>query len=377
MKYTTNDIHNIRAMVMELSLLSGAEYEVIILVDAKDQILPNPMDNAAMDSLKKVYLPEELRGLAVFFNTKLLGDWYPTIDAHHQCRSSHSFVENTTLSGNLRWMPGRYTGHLYHLLEQATAFAKRQPRKHLWERNSYFYIPTVHGTWDEFNKMVDQDMADLPTIWGPVPVEGLNFSKEAPFPPPMPTAEINTSSWGIGEEADVITWLPQFNPVNTGWPMRDVIYGFSQGPHTPRRSSPVAMSRLSARLLHMMHNDLVEKGLGLGSEMSPTSWALYYGFKSVQIPQPVYHAQKWDPDELNRRANSGEPGAISAGSDSIWTWDMHHDILKNMTYMFDSEYPGRLYRAWLGNGDADEWKRANRFICLPPMLLHPVKNTTV
>jgi hypothetical protein len=82
MKYTTNDIHNIRAMVMELSLLSGAEYEVIILVDAKDQILPNPMDNAAMDSLKKVYLPEELRGLAVFFNTKLLGDWYPTIDAH-------------------------------------------------------------------------------------------------------------------------------------------------------------------------------------------------------------------------------------------------------------------------------------------------------
>lgn len=69
-------------MVMELSLLSGAEYEVIILVDAKDQILPNPMDNAAMDSLKKVYLPEELRGLAVFFNTKLLGDWYPTIDAH-------------------------------------------------------------------------------------------------------------------------------------------------------------------------------------------------------------------------------------------------------------------------------------------------------
>ena len=69
-------------MVMELSLLSGAEYEAIILVDVKDQILPNPMDNAAMDSLKKECLPEELRGLAVFFNTKLLGDWYPTIDVH-------------------------------------------------------------------------------------------------------------------------------------------------------------------------------------------------------------------------------------------------------------------------------------------------------
>ncbi|CAG8892451.1 unnamed protein product [Penicillium nalgiovense] len=301
MKYTTNDIHNIRAMVMELSLLSGAEYEVIILVDANDQILPNPMDNVAMDSLKEEYLPEELRELAVFFNTKLLEDWYPTIDVH---QAMYQYFQPVQIFSQLHqeydfiWqfeMDARYTGHLYHLLEQATAFAKQQPRKHLWERNSYFYIPTVHGTWDEFNKMVDQDMADLPTIWGPVPVKGLNFSKEAHFPPPMPTAEIDTSGWGIGEEADVITWLPQFNPANTGWPMRDVIYGFTQGPDTPRRSSPVAMSRLSARLLRMMHADLAEKGLGLGSEMSPTSWALYYGLKSVQIPQPVYHAHKWNP----------------------------------------------------------------------------------
>lgn len=82
MKYTTNDIHNIRAMVMELSLLSGAEYEVILLIDAKDEMLPEPMDNFAMDSFKEEYLPKELRGLAVFFNTELLEDWYPTIDVH-------------------------------------------------------------------------------------------------------------------------------------------------------------------------------------------------------------------------------------------------------------------------------------------------------
>jgi hypothetical protein len=40
------------------------------------------MDNAAMDSLKKVYLPEELRGLAVFFNTKLLGDLFNGEHSH-------------------------------------------------------------------------------------------------------------------------------------------------------------------------------------------------------------------------------------------------------------------------------------------------------
>lgn len=82
MKYTTNDIHNIRAMIMELSLLSGAEYEVILLIDAKDEVLPDPMENAAMCSFKEEHLPQELRGLAVFFNTKLLKDWYPTIDVH-------------------------------------------------------------------------------------------------------------------------------------------------------------------------------------------------------------------------------------------------------------------------------------------------------
>ncbi|KAJ5373945.1 hypothetical protein N7517_005951 [Penicillium concentricum] len=186
----------------------------------------------------------------------------------------------------------RYTGHLYHFLEQATAFAKQQFRLHPWERNSYFYIPAVHGTWDEFKNTVDHCMVNLPTVWGPMPVEGPNVSKEAHFLSPKPTAEIETCTWGLGEEADVITWLPQFNPANTGWPMRDVIYGFTEGQGIPRRSSPVAMSRLSARVLHMMHTDLAEKGLGLGSEMSPTSWALYYGLKSVQIPQPVYHAQE-------------------------------------------------------------------------------------
>ncbi|KAK4862480.1 hypothetical protein LT330_002613 [Penicillium expansum] len=328
MKYTTNDIHNIRAMVMELSLLSGAEYEVILLIDAKDEMLPEPMDNFAMDSFKEEYLPKELRGLAVFFNTELLEDWYPTIDVHE---AMYQYFQPQFE------MDARYTGHLYHLLEQATAFAKQQPRKHLWERNSYFYIPKVHGTWDEFNKMVDQ-----------------NVSKEAPFPAPTPTAEIDRSRWGVGEEPDVITWLPQFNPASTGWPMRDVIYEFIEGQSTPRRASPVAMSRLSARVLRLMHTDLVDNGLALGLEMSSTSWALYYGLKSVQIPQPVYHAQEWDLEELNRRANSGEPGAISARSDSIWTWNMHHDILKNMTYMFDSEYSGRLYRAWLGDGNVEE-----------------------
>jgi hypothetical protein len=80
-EYTDNDILNIRAMIMELSLLSGAEYEVILLIDAHDEILPDASDKKGMEELKQE-LPAELRGLAVYFNSQILEDWYPLIDAH-------------------------------------------------------------------------------------------------------------------------------------------------------------------------------------------------------------------------------------------------------------------------------------------------------
>jgi hypothetical protein len=141
-----------------------------------------------------------------------------------------------------------------------------------------------------------------------------------------------------------------------------------------------------------MHADKAEKGMGLASEMSPTSWALYYGLKAVQVPQPIYHAHDTNPVELNRRANSGKPGKISAGWNSIWSWNQHNDILMKMSYMFGSEFPEKIYRAWLGYDDSEKVSGfvdpltflvifANKHgkdghrLCLPPMFLHPVKNT--
>jgi hypothetical protein len=81
MEYTENDLHYIRSIIMELSLLSGAEYEVILLVDAKDTELPHPADRAGLDNLKSS-LPRELQDLAIFFNSQILEDWYPKIDTH-------------------------------------------------------------------------------------------------------------------------------------------------------------------------------------------------------------------------------------------------------------------------------------------------------
>ncbi|KAJ5768885.1 hypothetical protein N7520_003444 [Penicillium odoratum] len=378
--YTENDLHFIRSMIMELSLFSGAEYEVILLVDSKDIEIPDPSDNTGMDEFKKKYLPQELQGIAVFFDEKILADWYPKIDVHEailQYFQPIQIFSRLNPQYDYIWqfeLDARYTGHLYHFLEQAAIFAKKQPRKNLWERNSYFYIPAVHGDWEQFMDTVDRGMSNHEDVWGPQPAIGIHVEDESP---PVPTSDDqdNLWQWGIGEEADVITWMPQFNPKNTGWPFRDRIFNFWQGGRTPVRASPVAMSRVSARLLRLMHNDKTRSGLGLASEMSPVSWALFYGLKSVQVPQPIYHEKRWDPVELNRRANPGKPGSINAGKDSIWSWQMHDDIMLKLSYMFSSDFPEKLYRAWLGLDDTAEWENNHQRLCLPPMLLHPIKRT--
>ena len=81
MEYTEDALYYIRSIIIELSLLYGAEYYLIQLVDAKDTELPHPTDKAGLENLKKS-LPQELQDLAVFFNAEILKDWYPKIDVH-------------------------------------------------------------------------------------------------------------------------------------------------------------------------------------------------------------------------------------------------------------------------------------------------------
>lgn len=82
MKYTENDLYHIRSMLMELSLYSGAEYELILLIDCQGEKLPEETDYAAWKAFKAKHLPQELRSLAVWFNEEMLNDWYPGIDVH-------------------------------------------------------------------------------------------------------------------------------------------------------------------------------------------------------------------------------------------------------------------------------------------------------
>jgi Protein of unknown function (DUF3405) len=82
MNFTSQDLQNIRAVVMELSLFSGGEYEVFIMIDAQDTVLPDISDEDGVKRLKESHLPPELHNLVVYFNDEILRDWYPQLENH-------------------------------------------------------------------------------------------------------------------------------------------------------------------------------------------------------------------------------------------------------------------------------------------------------
>ncbi|CAI7618289.1 unnamed protein product [Penicillium glandicola] len=83
MEWTKNMKQSIRSLVMELALHSGAEYEVFILCDVKDESIPIYTDDAqVMKETKARFIPREFMDMAVLFNDKTLDSWYPKVEEH-------------------------------------------------------------------------------------------------------------------------------------------------------------------------------------------------------------------------------------------------------------------------------------------------------
>lgn len=243
-------------------------------------------------------------------------------------------------------MDARYTGHIYHFLEQATQFAKKQPRKYLWERNSYFYTPGAHGTWSSFRSFVHHSMAgrEHQSVWGPVATEIVDPIGPKP---PVQNPVRDDYGWGIDEEADLITLLPIFDVQETNWTFPNKIWGVPSD--LPRRAAPITMGRMSFQLLDTMHKAQRESGQGVVSEMSAPTWALLHGFKAVHVPHPLFVDGKWTAKELAPIMNRGKPEKVNGGPDSIWNWDHAFDhILYRISYMFTTQTAEDLFRRWLG-----------------------------
>lgn len=102
-EWTIDTMQYIRSMIMELSLHSGAEYEVIIMIEVKDasqHIFAS--DVSYQETLKKA-VPDEFKNNTILFNRQLLEKWYPEVGQHEYVRLIlPSSVTLTLLQGQNR-----------------------------------------------------------------------------------------------------------------------------------------------------------------------------------------------------------------------------------------------------------------------------------
>ena len=267
----------------------------------------------------------------------------------------------------------RYTGHHYELLETLADWSRKQPRKGLWERNERFYIPRFHGDYDtdyrdfiqsKFLSGSSEPKEDL-TVWGPLPPPGQAGAHLDDLPPLYsPTPADDDFSWGVGEEADLITLLPMFNPDTTHYVLRGGYFNYPldllpAGP--PRRATIITFYRLSHRLLATMELENTRSpGHHMSSEQWPQSVCLHHGFKAVYVPHSLWMDRQWPAMATNFIFNNGDTQRIlkafkdvaplgegSGGWESVFGNDREHNFAIS-TWYYRTDFATRLYKRLLG-----------------------------
>ncbi|KAI3334175.1 hypothetical protein F4824DRAFT_216073 [Ustulina deusta] len=382
--YNENDKQVIRSLITELSLRTGGLYQVYLFVHVKDNAYAIWDDEGTYQYVLQQNVPAEFRDIAVLWNDEAVQAMYPKLDPAKatvhvsQWLSVQKFIQEfPEFEYVWNWeMDARITGHHYDFLEKLSAFAKRQPRRGLWERNERYYIPSLHGNYDtDFRKEVER-LAGEDTIWGPP-----DFPFVTPVGPKPPVArpEKDDYKWGVGEEADLITVAPIINTNFSGWVGANDVWGFNDSSHAtqqlPRRVTIVTHSRISKKLLDIMHVENL-RGNVIASEMTCQTVALLHGLKAVYAPMPMFFDRPWKGKDIARWFNSGEKGD-SGGDNSAIGWGREARY-GGITWYYRAGPPQRLYNNLMGYEDTkiggEEWEEIHGRPCLPPILMHPIKD---
>ncbi|KAF7716068.1 Uncharacterized protein PECH_006575 [Penicillium ucsense] len=423
-KYSAEDILYLRSIISELVLQSGGEYTVHFLIHVKNNDLQIWADDETYERVLNDALPEEFRGMGTLWSEAQMSLVYPALEeTFARGLPVHGVYRSTFMP--MQWfayqhpeydyfwnweMDVRNTGHWYHFFDKVVNWAKKQPRKGLWERNARFYVPAVHESWEDFRQMVRvqteigtnspnnmwsaykpgsegrtgdknapglHQQGDKP-IWGPErPDEPDIFEVEGEGIPPT-TMEKDRYTWGVGEDADLIVFNPLYDPEGTTWLLRDDYSGYrhENGMTPPRRTAIITASRLSRKLLTTMHRETSLRRHTMFSEMWPATTALHHGFKAVYVPHAVYIDRRWPTRYLESVFNAGRNGASGGARTSVFG-DREHNF-RGTTWFYSAGFSPNLWRRWLGirvddiGGEQFELAGEGR-MCLPPMLLHPVK----
>ncbi|KAF1351398.1 hypothetical protein BDV97DRAFT_293740 [Delphinella strobiligena] len=391
--YFWNDhqIYTLRAMINELALKSGGEYDVHFLLHIKDNSIPIWADKSAYRQAIEDNMPQEFWNMTTLWSEMQLLNYYPDPFPHNLENPSEQSVHGVYRGAHfaLQWfsqqhpeydffwnweMDLRYVGHYYEFNTALGDWARKQPRKGMWERNERFYIPAYHGSWANFTHEVEKETiaAGREAIWGPMEFENTGrITPPAECVPPT-TYDEDSYQWGVGEDADLITFNPIFDPARANWVFRHDVTGYDLSlPPPPRRTAIITVSRLSKRLLDLMHEETWRFKHTMFPEMWPPSVALHHGLKAVYAPHPVFFDRDWDLNHMDATFNKPEDEASSP-----FAWGEHNFI--GSTFYYNAGFSGALWRRWLGMKEKEEGGKFYEEthtgrLCLRSVLHHPIK----
>ncbi|KHN96377.1 uncharacterized protein MAM_05666 [Metarhizium album ARSEF 1941] len=416
-QWTDIAIVNFRALITELSLKSGGEYTVHILLHVLDDDEPIWADERVVQRILDSHIPREFHSLVTLWSEAQMELFYPGDFEDAYENPSHSAIHDVFRSAHLalqvfasqhaeyeylwNWeMDLRHVGNYFELLDRVGRWADKQPRRLLWERSERYYVPSYHGTWENFSRTVEADHAQSgrQAVLGPVDDEdGRPLYSEEDGRGRVPEgcgAEDDAAGCGVDEGADLITFNPIFDVAASGWVFSNDVVGYrgASCSNPPRRASIVTAGRLSRRLLMSMHEEVWRHRRTMFCEMFPASVALHHGLKAVYAPHPVFVDRAWAPagSAVDAVFNGGRDHSTSGPNSPFHLGNEHNH--RGTSFYFNSEFAGLLWRRWLGHAQMDgrglrgarsgtlrggrgEESRSDSSgrMCLRSVLLHPIK----
>ena len=179
---------------------------------------------------------------------------------------------------------------------------------------------------------------------------------------------------GRGQEADLITLGPIFDPRGSGWYWEYDVQNYPQGQATHRRASIGTNMRMSRSLMDAMNVVNAEAKKSLHCEAWPTTLVLHsqlptshdhsfypeagftynlpLPFKGVYAPHPVYFRHYWDPEVLHARINRPD-----------FYKKVNEKVMRDSAFYYDGAHAREMYVGWKERED----------VCRAPVLLHPIK----
>ncbi|KKY18168.1 hypothetical protein UCRPC4_g05118 [Phaeomoniella chlamydospora] len=391
-EYTAYHVMMLRAIISELSLASGGEFTVHFLIHVQDDNLPIWASEEVYNSVLSESLPPEFQGMGTLWSVAQMRLIYPPPfpdsivnfsggDIYGAYRSMHfpmQYFASKHPEFDYFWqweMDMRVTGHYLELLEGITQWAESQKvDDYLWERSSKYFISSLfNGSYSEFAAAVREETSS--------PIARPQLKGEN-LPNPLQT---DISDHVI---TDFISLNPMFDPEHTRWAFSNDITGFGDT-RPPTRAALITTSRMSRRLLLLMHEETYRNKRTMFPEMFPASLALQYGLKAVSVPHPVYFDRDWAAKHADVIFNNAKLDDVSKAIGMGRGGDYYHDeggsvfgpgehVFKGSTYYSNAGFAGELWRRWLGIEDeqrdhALEIGEGGGRMCLPMMLLHPIK----